>query len=137
MNPETIKSSIQAVIDGITPLAQKMQIPLEKLFGWAVRENYVKVATDLLDCLGAILVFWITYRVLVWGLQKPKKDSGWDNKNNFEEYEGVRVVGLFLVILSLVMFFVGFLEIEDMIGRLINPEYHALMDIIDTLENYN
>ena len=59
MNPDTIKNSIQAVIDGLTPLAQKLQIPIEGVFKWAIKHNYALAFSQLLTPLICIIIFAI------------------------------------------------------------------------------
>lgn len=124
MNPDNIRNTIQAVIDGFTPLAQKLQVPLEKLFSWAVVQNYV-IAIVL------ILVLLILFPILWWGVFKLKKfciklkDERGDPDEN--PMMGFYTALSFLIVGTAI----GTpLIVYNILSRLLNPEYMALLDII-------
>ena len=124
MDPNKIKDSIQAVIEALTPLAQKLQVPLEKLFEWAVRENYVKAVGDGIWVIIGIALIYFGYRLLKWRMSlKGKEDVG-------DESMLYILAGLLLLVGTII---VGFF-FYDIAARLINPEYHAILDVIDKIK---
>jgi hypothetical protein len=72
MNPENIKSSIQAVIDGLTPLADKLSIPLEKIFEYAMRQNYVYAIESIFGLIGLLVVILIWLKIFEYGIGKEE-----------------------------------------------------------------
>ena len=129
METQEIQPTIQAIIDALTPLAEKLQVPLGKMFEWAVRENYVQAITDIAYFAFFPLVAIGYFKLLRYLMEK--------SKDNFD-FEPMAVLvgvmgGIFLTIYGVALFF----EIPIFIGRLVNPEYHALMDIMKMLSGGN
>ena len=132
MNAETIKNTIQAIIDGLTPLAQKLSVPLEKIFEWAVRENYVIAIENLIGALVSITIIILFFIFL----SKSFKNKEWG------DYELGRnaIMSIITGIISFILVILLFFEfIPQTLKRLINPEYHALIDIVDMVKpsSYN
>jgi len=129
MEPQQIKKSIQAIIEGFAPLAEKLQQPTEKIWEWAIKNNYVQVFNDFLGIL-IILGFGIAfYKLVKYGLSK-------DDDSNYNHFETngfllpiTVILGVWLVIVVLVFCFI---LVPDIISRLINPEFNVLKDIIQT-----
>ena len=134
MDTNTIKTSIQAVIDGLTPLAEKLQQPAEKIWEMAIKNNYVVVAQELFATLVFIILCFILYKVIGWGF--TKKEGSDDN--NFYYNGGIMIttifVGVFIGILGVIVIT---LAIPDIISRLINPEFNAMKDLIEMFANKN
>jgi hypothetical protein len=125
MNTETIKNTIQAVIDGLTPLAQKLAVPLEKIFEWAVRENYITAIMSGVWLIMSIILSVMLVKFLKYAWKKYLEDkySMWD----FRFY----MVGIIGVSTIIFIFLVSF---NSIVSRLVNPEYHALIDIVDMVK---
>ena len=128
METQEIQPTIQAIIDALTPLAEKLQVPLGKMFEWAVRENYVQAITDI-----AYFAFFPLVAIGYFKLLRYLRE-----KSNDYDFELIAAVigiigGIFLTIYGVALFF----EIPIFIGRLVNPEYHALMDIMKMLSGGN
>ena len=132
MNTNTIKDTIQGVIDGLTPLAQKMQVPLEKLFGWAIRENYVRVIIDFIwiILLIGLIIGWT--KLLKYGLSHKKLDNGeLSDDNQFYYHDSLFPTCVSIaVLIGIVTFLIIIIGIPDIISRLVNPEYNALKDLV-------
>ena len=129
METQEIQPTIQAIIDGLTPLAEKLQVPLGKMFEWAIRENYVQAIADI-----AYFTFFPLVAIGYFKLLKYLREKSKDNY----DFEFIAVLvgiigGIFLTIYGVALFF----EIPIFIGRLVNPEYHALMDIMKMLRGGN
>ena len=128
MNPETIKTTIQSVIDGFAPLAVQMQIPLEKLFEWAVRENYVIAITYIIVgiILGIATFYFIKF--MKWGFIKREEGS---SCSNFDDNIGTIMIAVFGGIILFIGLSIFLMDgMPEIIARLVNPEYHALLDLI-------
>ncbi len=119
MNPETIKQSIQAIVDGLTPLAQKLQIPIEGLFGWAIKHNYALAVSYFLVPLISLIIFALLFRYF-------RKEEN-DNDNTFMIIWSLG----FAFVISLIIFLVC---LPDAIDRLIAPEWNAANDIIQMIK---
>jgi len=132
MEPQQIKTSIQAIIEGFAPLAEKLQAPAEKIWEWAIRNNYIQVFNDFWGIL-IVLGFGIAfYKLVKYGFSKDD-DS---NYNHFEESDILVPVTAFLgACLVLALLIACFDLVPDIISRLINPEFNALKDIIQMLQS--
>src|ERR1051325_196791 len=97
MNPDTIKNTIQAVIDGLTPLAQKLQVPLEGLWKWGLKHNYAVAIEELFAALLCTVGIY-------WSIKAIKKAIQVDLNNNYEDSTGYWVTGIMGVILCIVGF---------------------------------
>jgi hypothetical protein len=130
MDPQEIQQSIQAVIDGIAPLAQKLQVPLEKVFEYAVRQNYVYAYWQLISDF-ALLIIGITCFLIA---KSTIKKADWKDDGNSYAWFTIlsSVTCLFASIFFIIVFFTSGSEI---IARFLNPEYMALQDIAKLIFN--
>lgn len=130
MNPQEIQQSLEAVINGLTPLAQQLQVPLNKLFEYAIRQNYVIAISDLIYYILGILLTIVFINFLIWGNKKNEKN---EYRTNFIELEWPIVIaivgGIFLLIFDLFLSF----NIQLTLARFINPEYMALKDLFNLI----
>ncbi|MFA5174741.1 MAG: hypothetical protein WC438_06165 [Candidatus Pacearchaeota archaeon] len=130
MNPQEIQQSLEAVINGLTPLAQQLQVPLNKLFEYAIRQNYVIAISDLIYYILGILLTIVFINFLIWGNKKNEKN---EYRTNFIELEWPMVIaivgGIFLLIFDLFLSF----NIQLTLARFINPEYMALKDLFNLI----
>jgi hypothetical protein len=103
MDIQNIKDTIQAVIDGLTPLAQKLQIPLERVFGWAIKQNYVYAISELIGFVVLIgaMIGWI--KLLKYGLGEEKDNS----YSRLYNSEGLLQCITFILGVCLVIGFIG------------------------------
>ena len=151
MNPDQIKASIQAVVDGLTPLAQKLQIPLEGVFGWAIKHNYAVAITYLLPLPVAIVCGVIAYRNVLKSLAANKlrneqaaiyqfKTGEPEQRakalmNSYENEETVfGIVSAIFGGLALMMAVATFLMVPEGVQRLIAPEWFAAQDIVHLIK---
>jgi putative heme iron utilization protein len=120
MNPENVKGIVQAFIDALTPLAQKLQVPIEGLFRWAIRHNYaVAVAEIVVPTVATV----IAYKVAKAMYSKMKE---WGE------------VGIMLFILSVTVTIAGII-VSLVLGtngimRLVAPEWYTSLDIINMVK---
>lgn len=128
MSPDKIKEYIQAVIEGITPLAQKLGIAVEYLFTWAIKHNYAIAGSYVIGFLLTILFTYPLYRLMKWGF---KKEEG-AHYVNFEEHEPIAIGTMLLTVCYTVMFlFFTAQMITVAIPRLIAPEWYTVQDIVN------
>ena len=126
MNPEVIKSSIQAVIDGLTPLANKLGIAVEAIFGWAIKHNYSVAISILLLPVFTIIFGYITYK-------NAFKVEDWDTTKG--KQDGMRIaITIIFGLLTFVMFVGTSLNLGDAIDRLVAPEWNASKDIYQLIK---
>lgn len=127
MTAENIKGIMNAIIEGLTPLAHKLGIATEMLFGWAVKHNYAIAISEALAWLFVAFLAIPLYKLYKWGLKKNENSS----YTNFDNSEGITVgtavttifYGILLLVLSIFLF-------TESVPRLIAPEYYSAQDII-------
>lgn len=66
---DTVKESLNGIIEGLTPVAQKLQIPIAELWNWALKHNYAIAAPELLPV--------IVTPLSLFALIKMYKEAGW------------------------------------------------------------
>jgi hypothetical protein len=126
MNADVIKSSIQGVIDGLTPLASKMGIAVEAIFTWAIKHNYAVGLTMLLSLPLAIIFTTLSYN-------QARKVKDWQYFR--KQGDGVSVA--FMVIfglIALITTIATFAHLPEAIDRLIAPEWNASKDIYELIK---
>src|SRR5687767_9488710 len=116
MNPDNIKASIQAIIDGLAPLAKQSQIPLEELWSWAIKHNYALAVVDLV--VGVLLLgSWIyCFRQF---LKARKKDP----------YSDGSLISRLTTLSGIFGLIAAFFCIGEAIMRLIGPGWSTAEDI--------
>jgi len=122
MNPEVIKNSIQAIIDGLTPLAQKLQVPIEGLWGWAIKHNYALATAYLIEPV-------INIAALIVGLSCLRK-ANWEGNGN--SYAVVVVVAGVIWLMSGMFLLI---DITEIIARFVSPEWMTIQDIARLIKN--
>lgn len=133
--PETIKNTIQTIIEGLTPLAQKLGIATEFLFKWAVKHNYAVAATDLLPPIALIVFGIMTWKCIKHALNiETQKESRYDYDQEVEQITYV-IVSLVLGIMSFAMFIISIDTLPNAISRFIAPEWHTTQDIINLIRD--
>lgn len=118
MELNNIKENIQAVVDGLTPLAQKLQVPIEGLWGWALKHNYAVASVELLYGATGLLI-------LVLGIKNGKweKDE-YDVVGTPTKWALLGIAGVLVLLAG------GVWGIYDGILRLIAPEWMTAQDIM-------
>ena len=122
MEPEQIQQSIQAVIDGLMPLAQKMQMPIEQLWSWSIQHNYAVAVSNIFIAI----VIWILTFIYV-------KYVKWVNKNDtFDDHIiGVVLIGFFVA----TFFVISLYMLQDSIMRFVAPEWMTIQDIANLMKS--
>lgn len=135
MTPDKIKEYIQSIIDGLSPLANKLGIAIEQVFTWAIKHNYAVAGSIIIGWLLSLIVVYLVYRLFKYGMGKDNPDSHYTRIQNSEGLEFASVIGaigggIFLIIMT-----VGL--ISDAVPRLIAPEWYATQDIIELVRSNN
>lgn len=121
MNPQTIKDSIQAVIDGLTPLAQKLQIPIQYLWIWCEKNNYAVAASEI-SCLVISLIAIFPLKAFWKFALKKQEESRYSDWHIGATFATV-IFGVFLLSsLAAVIF--------GAVPRIVAPEYHTAQDLM-------
>jgi len=124
MNPDNIKQSIQAVVDGLTPLAQKLQIPIQNVWAWAIKYNYAIAFQDLATI--PLFVLILIFTVLCF--KKSKWSSYGDPDNGW--------AWAFIIVAVVCAFsFVGMIiGTTSAIPRFVSPEFSTAGDIVHLIK---
>jgi len=125
--PETIKASLQALVDGLTPLAEKLQVPIESIWTIAIKHNYAIAVSELLTwliCLGILVAIVKRLATLF------EKDT-----LTLEEFDVVQMIvgSVFGIGLALTLI----TGIEKTVIRFIAPEWSTAQDLINLFKDIN
>jgi hypothetical protein len=123
MTPDQINSSIQAVVSGLTPLAQKLNIPIQDLFQWGLRHNYAVALTDLVPLVLAVPLGVVFYKFTKAFTSYVPKD-GYDH----DEFHavGAGISGILFVIVIVI----SCMTLCDAIVRFVSPQWATASDIV-------
>lgn len=135
MEAEAIKNSIQAVVDGLTPLAQKLQVPIEGIFRWSIKHNYAVAIAQMIPFLVGVIMAIFCVRWLMKNKVQKILTPG-EPGNPYQRIydtqitqEGAIVIALTCISAGLLLFGGG-VFLSDGLMRLIAPEWFAADDII-------
>ena len=123
MNPETMKNTIQVILEGLEALALKLKVPVEFLWSLALKQVYVELFTVIIGSaiLGVLIFLWV--KLLKYGLGKEENEVNNRFSNNDEITITIFISGAMLIIFSIaaVMFIIDIVPVA-----LINPQWKAL-----------
>ena len=123
MNPETMKNTIQVILEGLEVLALKLKVPVEFLWSLALKQVYVELFTVIIGSaiLGVLIFLWV--KLLKYGLGKEENEVNNRFSNNDEITITIFISGAMLIIFSTiaVMFIIDIVPVT-----LINPQWKAL-----------
>lgn len=122
MNSSTIRESIQAVVDGLTPLAEKLGVAAESLWGWSVKHTYAVAATNIVEAIICLLVLIGLTLIVRYFLKNGDEDE------KFGTCLFCGFLGGFVLIWMVV-------AINTAIVRFIAPEYYTLKDINELIRS--
>jgi hypothetical protein len=128
MNPVEIKNTIEAIIQGLEPLEQKLSVPLGFLWQVALRQVYVDLVIDILFFIVFLLglYFWIK---LFRYYQKNENNLTEDTKKFLMAF----ILGFGLLVFSGV-FINTIVLIIEVPKALLNPEFVAINQILNLLK---
>jgi len=135
MNPEQIRKTIEAIINGFSPLAQKLQVPVSKLFEWAIRQNYVYLISYFVYFILFLVFIYPTYRIGKWLFKKNKDETRMVDKIEENGY-AFFVFIIFTIMVGVELAFIAYVvnSIDIIVARIINPEYMALKDLLESIK---
>jgi hypothetical protein len=113
----------------IEVLAQKLGVAAEHLYGVLVRQAKVEgiIGLILYGVLIPALLF-VSYKVVSMAIKK------WDDIYE-ADLEMPTILGIiFLLAITVIITICGFMDIPGDIGRLINPEYYAIKELLDVIK---
>lgn len=125
MNPETIKNSIQAVVDGLTPLAQKLGIALTSVFGWAMKHNFAIAWENVFGAVCGLVGIGIG----TYALRKAYNMKGYNDPTTLWTTLGFIICAVSVAILVICSI--------SAIDRFVAPEWHTAQDISCLVKNCN
>jgi hypothetical protein len=124
MTPETIKQ----IQEALTPLAQKLGQGAEKVFELAIKQNYVYAAQGAVFIVFTAVSSLVYYKFCKWG--RKKKGS----YTNFYHHDWAPIIGWLGAVILAFCVVISIATIGGIIGRLINPEWYAIRDLINTVK---
>lgn len=126
MDAQKVKDVIQAIIDGLTPLAQKLQVPIEHLWGWGIKHNYGLAVAQIVGWVFTLVVASGVYRLLKYGNGKEKGSD----YSRFYHSEALLFVTAGLTIATIIAVIVmTIMVLSDAVPRMVAPEWYTAQDI--------
>ena len=125
MDPKTIEAAQKAVAPLLTKLGELGQ----QGFGLAIRQNYVYAAQEAFYVVLGLVIF------TTW-MVNLKKFTAWCVKYT-DESEGFvwMLYAVAWIVIAVVCGFMFFPNVTEVMGRLINPAWYAISDIINLLKS--
>lgn len=134
MNADAVKEYIQALIEGLTPLAQKLGIAVEYLFTWAVKHNYAIAGSWLFAFFVTLVLVILVYRAWKWGMKKESPESSINfDKRDYEPYGVMTIIAT--IVVTILFFITTIGVITTAVPRIIAPEYYTIQDIVHLIRN--
>lgn len=127
MNPDTIKQYIQAIIDGLTPLAEKMSVPVTNLWIWALKHNYAMAVLDLVP-----IPLLIISSILLWSFSKRAK---WDHSGYSTSGNGYAILQIIFAFVTAIAAIATVVGIFSAVPRIVAPEYSTAHDLVCLVKN--
>jgi len=120
--PTIVKDTLQAVVDGLTPLAQKLGLAVEQIFWWAIKHNY---ALALAYSIPTIL-FTISITKFIKYMKKSDFEYGVSSSSE--------VLAIVFGVASFILLLVACGTITQAISRWIAPEWNAAQDLVNLIQ---
>jgi len=130
METEAIQPTIEAIVKGLTPLAQQLQVPAEKLFEWAIKYNYSQGITDSILIFSVIIGAYFFVQFFKWGEKKARPDT---SSTNFDEHEYLYTLSVIWGVIEVLGFVICFFSLSNIVARFVSPEFMALKDLISLI----
>lgn len=133
MKPQDITAYMDATSKGFTHLAQTLKQPASYIFELAIRQNYVTAIVDIFF-FSVVIILTIPYvRLLKWGFNLNNNGD-----TNFYNNEGIAMFAICSGILLGIALLISLLFFpQDIVSRLINPQWMAIQDIIGMVKSSN
>ena len=125
--PESFQDKIFGYIDAI---AEKLGVAAEFVFAALVKQQIVKGISDLVIWIAFLIIFFIFLRLTI----KYSKGADLDDYEPNASAVFMTVFGFLSIILFLILTISLANYGPDYIGRIINPEYYALKEIIEAVK---
>lgn len=134
VNENVTGSNVEKLVDkysgkieaGIASLAKTLKQPAEHVYMILVRQQYVEAST--------YLSFWLLTFIFLIIFLKVLKRSKWSENDSAPDHEKFNRYATFSIItgaLTFIFFLISFVNIDIVLQGFINPEYGAIMDIVD------
>jgi len=128
MNPVEIKNTIEAIIQGLEPLEQKLSVPLGFLWRIMLRQVYVDLIQDILFFIIILVGVYFWFRLSKYHQKNQCNLS--ETMDNFL-YGFIIIFGIFIGACLLVSIISLIIDIPQV---LFNPEFMALEKILNLLK---
>lgn len=113
----------------IDAVAEKLGVAAEHVYGIMVKQQFVEGITTITMIPLMLLIFGFVFYKLITYTSKNWDDLYADDREVFFGIMNI-VVGIIFIIT-----FIAFVvDVPGAIGRLVNPEYYAIKEILDVLK---
>lgn len=128
MNEENVKRVIDLIQDGINQISEQLGVALPHLWEVLVRQQVISGIINLFFIVPVIFGWVLVYKLFKVVLIKENKSEHYDDT-------GGLWVGLLFAGCTVGLFtFVYLANLSSIITSIVNPEYHALKEILDTIK---
>ncbi|MBU2177603.1 MAG: hypothetical protein KJ556_21130 [Gammaproteobacteria bacterium] len=119
------KESTQLILDNIDKIAAKLGTTVEHVWPWFVRQQYI-------DAFYYLFISVVVWGALFVGLRFCLKH--WNSKSGYSIYGNDHedlwwAVIIITAVIAAILLIIGIFEFAD----ILNPEFHALKDIIKSV----
>ena len=124
-----MEQQIQQLIDmtekGLTQLATQLGVSLPQLWGILIKQQYVEAAQAFFG-LGICLALW----AFIYKKRGTIESFRNGNSNSYDNFERSAPLVAIAIMFSAVTI-ITFVEATNGIGKIINPDYYAIQDIVN------
>jgi hypothetical protein len=126
---QQIQQLINMTEKGLTQLATQLGVSLPQLWEILIKQQYVEAAQAFFG-FGICLALWgFAYKKRETIAKKMEKDP--NAYNNFDNNMKFALIFCPLLIITII----AIIEVVGGIGKIINPEYYAIQDIVSFINN--
>ncbi|MGF9741930.1 hypothetical protein ABEX06_00375 [Bacillus safensis] len=119
----------------IDKLAAKLGVAAEHVYGVLVKQMYVIGIVNVAIGVASLAIFAALFRLTYLIIAKGGRRSWEEDITIFHKLRGVGGGGLFsaIIIVTIAALITGLVTLPIGIMRMVNPEYYAIKEILDTI----
>lgn len=120
----------------IEQLAEKLGTTTEYLWSVLIKQAPIEGWIQIFQTIVICLFGWMLHRLHKKFSAKIVSDDRWNNDDMYGKYETNLTVPMFLgICVFLFCFLVAFFSLPSLFSALFNPEYWALKEVLNTVQN--
>ncbi|MFP3840308.1 hypothetical protein U5N22_08630 [Bacillus safensis] len=119
----------------IDKLAAKLGVAAEHVYGVLVKQMYVIGIVNVVVAVTSLAIFAVLVRLNYLIIAKGGRRAWEEGVTIFHKLRGVGGGGLFsvIIIVTIAALITGMVTLPIGIMRMVNPEYYAIKEILDTI----